>query len=384
MPKAESNKKNRKRQILKAKIGYLSLCPAGANTLRTVWKSAEGDEDVELQVITKEMTERGELICCVYAPNLEDSQGDRASAEVIKDFAYDYAKNGGNIDIKHNEEALSRDQIFVAESTIIQKGDPRFADMEDYDGDSVDVTGGWGVILKVEDGELQDLYRSGEWGGISMGGMMQVKDISDEHKVIKMLKDILSNLSIGKTKKQENKDMALTDKQITDLVIESIKKTFEARDAVVAKKVEEDKTAKEKAAEEAKKKADETKLGLGMNEPVLKANPTEDDIAKHRKNLTIFELSKKVDPKDSLALYEFEKKAKEIASCEKLDEVLGKQKGSSYERFYQTNQEQTDVTTHKTGGKDEDPYVTEINKEMDAEDKAEAEAKAKSHVKLAS
>ena len=357
---------------MKAKIGFLSLCPAGANTLRTVYKSAEGDENVELQVITKEMTEQGELICCVYAPDLEDSQGDQASAEVIKDFAYDFAKTGGSIDIKHNEEALGKDQIFVAESTIIQKGDPRFADIEDYDGDSVDVTGGWGVILKVEDEKLQDLYRSGEWGGISMGGMMQVRDISAETNIEKILNKIFAPLM--KLKKQENQDMSLNDKDLKQ-VGEVVAKAFEARDVATTKKAEEDKIAKEKADKIAAEKADEKKLGLGMSEPVLKADPTEEDIAKHRRNLAIFELSKKVDPKDSLALYEFNKKAKEIATCEKLDDVLISQKGSSYERFYISNQDTSDVTSHKTGGKDEDPYVAAINKEMDEEDVAERKLK---------
>lgn len=372
MPKVENKKNKRKRQILKAKIGFLSLCPAGANTLRTVYKSAEGDENVELQVITKEMTEQGELICCVYAPDLEDSQGDQASAEVIKDFAYDFAKTGGSIDIKHNEEALGKDQIFVAESTIIQKGDPRFADIEDYDGDSVDVTGGWGVILKVEDEKLQDLYRSGEWGGISMGGMMQVRDISAETNIEKILNKIFAPLM--KLKKQENQDMSLNDKDLKQ-VGEVVAKAFEARDVATTKKAEEDKIAKEKADKIAAEKADEKKLGLGMSEPVLKADPTEEDIAKHRRNLAIFELSKKVDPKDSLALYEFNKKAKEIATCEKLDDVLISQKGSSYERFYISNQDTSDVTSHKTGGKDEDPYVAAINKEMDEEDVAERKLK---------
>ncbi len=372
MPIQKSNKNKRKRQILKAKIGFLSLCPAGANTIRTLYKSDDGDKNVELQVITKEMTEQGELICCVYAPDFEDSQGDQASAKVIKDFAYDFAKNNGNIDIRHNEQALDNDSIFVAESTIIQKDDPRFADMEDYDGDPVDVTGGWGVILKVEDEKLQDLYRSGEWGGISMGGMMQVRDITDEHKIIKMLKEFLSNFPIGKTKKQENKDMSLNEKDLKQ-VATVVVKAFEIRDEAIAEKVKEDKVAKEKAAKE---KPDETKLGLGMKEPVLKDDPTEEDLTKHRKNLAIFELSKKVDRNDSAALFEFEEKAKKIASCKKLEDEVASQKGTSYERFYQTNQDSTDVASQKVNANGEDTvYADEIMKEMDEEDKAERKLK---------
>lgn len=372
MPIQRSNENKRKRQILKAKIGFLSLCPAGANTIRTLYKSDDGDENVELQVITKEMSEQGELICCVYAPDLEDSQGDQASAKVIKDFAYDFAKNGGNIDIRHNEQALDSDSIFVAESTIIQKDDPRFADMEDYDGDPVDVTGGWGVILKVEDEKLQDLYRSGEWGGISMGGIMQVRDITDEHKIIKMLKEFISGLQIGKTKKQESNDMSLNEKDLKQ-VTEVVAKAFKEHEETVAKKVKEDKVAEKKAAKE---KADETKLGLGMKEPVLKDDPTEEDLAKHRKNLAIFELSKKVDRNDSAALFEFDQKAKKIALCKKLEDEVASQKGTSYERFYKTNQDSTDVAPQKVNATGKDTvYADEIIKEMDEEDKVERKLK---------
>lgn len=362
----KSNKNNRKRQILKAKIGFLSLCPAGANTIRTMYKSDDGNKNIELQMLSKDMSEQGELICCVYAPDLEDSQGDQASAEVIKDFAYDFAKNGGNIDIRHNEEALSKDDIFVAETLIIQKGDERFEGMEDYDGNSVDVTGGWGVILKVEDEELRKLYRSGEWGGISMGGMMLARDITDESSILKALKEIFS--PITKLLKQENTDMALNDKDLKQ-VAEVVTKTLDARDEATKKKVEEAKVAKEKAD---KKNADETKLGLGMVEPVLKADPSEEDIVKHRKNLAIFELSKKVDSKNSSALFEFETKAKEIASSDKLDDVLKNQAGTSYERFYKTNQDNADVGKGNTGQTGDDTeYADQIMKEMDAEEAAE-------------
>ena len=362
--KSKGNK--RKRQILKAKIGYISLCPAGANTIRTMYKSDDGNKNIELQMLSKDMTEQGELTCCVYVPDLEDSQGDQASAAVIKDFAYDFAKNGGNIDIRHNEEALSKDDIFVAETLIIQKGDERFEGMEDYDGNSVDVTGGWGVILKVEDDELRKLYRSGEWGGISMGGMMLARDISDESGILRALKEIFSPLT--KRLKQENSDMSLNDKDLKQ-VAEVVTKTLDARDETTKKKAEEDKVAKEKAD---KKNADETKLGLGMEEPVLKANPSEEDIIKHRKNLAIFELSKKVDSKNSSALFEFETKAKEIASSDKLDDVLKNQAGTSYERFYKTNQDNTDVSKRNTGQTGEDTaYADQILKEMDAEEEAE-------------
>ncbi len=358
------NKAEKKREILKAKIGFISLCPAGANTIRTIYKADGKNENIKLATINKDMTEQGELMCVVYAPDMVDTQGDSASAEVIKDFAYDFAQSGGNIDIRHNEKALESSDVFIAESMIIQKNDPRFSDMKDYDGNQVDVTGGWGVILKVENEDLRKLYRSGEWGGISMGGMMMAKDVSEESSVIKMLKELLPSLI--KSKQKENKtetDMDLTKENIIEIV-KAVKVAF------ASDKTEAEKVAKE-AAEKAQKEKDETKLGLGYPLPVLKSDPSEEDITKHRKLLEIFELSKKVDSNDATALFDFEQRAKEIAESKDLTKTLQKQEGASLERFFTTNQKVGDVT-NKSGHETKDGETEAgdiILKKMDDEDK---------------
>ncbi len=123
---------NKNRRISWAKVDFISLCKKGANTISTMYKADDGiSHNIELSTLSKDMDEQGELICCVYAPDMVDSDGDTASAEVIKKFAYGFAQNGAGIDIRHNEEVLSKEAIFVAETMIIQDGDPRFADMED-------------------------------------------------------------------------------------------------------------------------------------------------------------------------------------------------------------------------------------------------------------
>jgi hypothetical protein len=163
----------KKRRIKKAKVDFISLVPKGANLLRTMYKADE-DGHFELATLSKDINEDGEIYAVVYSPELRDAQGDIASAEVIKEMAYDFAKTGLGIDIRHNEKPLSKDDIFVAESTIIQKGDERFAGITDYDDNPVDVTGGWGVVLKVENESLRKMYREGDWQGVSMGGSMLV------------------------------------------------------------------------------------------------------------------------------------------------------------------------------------------------------------------
>ena len=60
-------------------------------------------------------------------------------------------KAGGvEIDLRHDEKPLSKDQAYVAETFIVQKDDPRFAGMKDYNGFDVQIEGDWGVDIKIE------------------------------------------------------------------------------------------------------------------------------------------------------------------------------------------------------------------------------------------
>lgn len=173
----------RKRKIKKALVDYISLCPRGANKLPVMYKSEEGDDRMKFTCLTraeKDFEERGLLTAVVYAKGIRDSQGDIVyDDDVIYDMMTSFAKNGRGIDIRHDEKALSKDDIFPVESFQIQENDPRFADYKDYDGNPVDVTGGWGVVFKVENEGLREAYREGKWNGVSMGGSMLVE--SEKH-----------------------------------------------------------------------------------------------------------------------------------------------------------------------------------------------------------
>ena len=69
-----------KRRILKAKISFLSLCPRGMNQIQTMFKSEDGENhEVFLSTLIKgDMTEQGELLAVVYAPDMVDGEGDTA------------------------------------------------------------------------------------------------------------------------------------------------------------------------------------------------------------------------------------------------------------------------------------------------------------------
>lgn len=188
------------RRLKAAKIRFLSLCERGKNLFPVIFKS---DDSFELQTLVKDddLEARGELTAVVYAPEVRDAEGDIASPDVIKQMAYDFMKDtreGTGIDIRHNEKALPKEQAYVAESFIIQKNDPRFSRFKNAKGENIDVSDGWGVVLKIEDKELKEKYKTGQWKGISMGGVAKVeveKQTNPDSSVEKVFNLILSHLS---------------------------------------------------------------------------------------------------------------------------------------------------------------------------------------------
>ena len=358
---AKKKLKKKTQRIVMAKIDFISLCSKGANTFHTIFKSDDDTQDVELTTICKEMNELGEIHACVYAPEMVDTQGDLASAAVIKSLAHDYLKDGAGIDIKHDEVVLNKEAAFVAESFIIQKGDSRFSDMKNYDGEDVDVTGGWGVVLKINDEGLKEKYRSGEWGGVSMGGMAIKKaDSSDDvagilERAFKVLGVDISKNKSNKKKKTENtmpltkEDQEKIDKQIAEGIAEGLKK------------------AKEAKAEEIKKAAEAgPELGLGFKEPVFPTTgATPEMVKKHLKNLEIYKLSEKIDSKDGLAIYKFNEKCGKIAKSEDLAKtLLDLGAGDEYETFYKSNQ-----TSGQVPNESADDIAIALKKSNDEADK---------------
>jgi hypothetical protein len=158
-----------KKLIVDARVTMVSLCRRGKNTLKTLYK---GEGGARLQALVKasaEFDERGQLLAVVAAPNLEDADGDTfESPEAIERAAHHFLRAGADLDLHHDLQPLKKDDAFVAESFVIQKGDSRFADWSDYEGHKVDVTGGWGMVIQIDDPTLRKSYRDGEWDGVSL------------------------------------------------------------------------------------------------------------------------------------------------------------------------------------------------------------------------
>ena len=160
------------KRLKNPRIKWVSLCPAGKNGLPVLFKA---DGTFEVQMLSKMDTE-GLLTALVYAPDLVDSDGDFADAQTVKEMAYSFQKEGGRLDLRHNGQALDADQAWIAETFIVQKGDPRFDGFQTRKGDKVDPTGSWGMIIKVEDPNLRKLYSEGKWHGVSLAGEAEKED----------------------------------------------------------------------------------------------------------------------------------------------------------------------------------------------------------------
>lgn len=163
------------RRIKSATITAIALCRRGKNGMRTLYKD---DGSVEFETLMKAGAEN-EILSVVYAPERPDDDGDFADAPVIKGMAHEYLRDHRALDIEHDGKKLPNSAAYVAESFIVAKGDSRFADWKDYDGNPVgDLTGAWASVIKLEDPALQKAYREGDLDGVSMFGRAAVERVS--------------------------------------------------------------------------------------------------------------------------------------------------------------------------------------------------------------
>lgn len=172
-----------RKRIVKAIVQSLSLCKAGKNYLSVVYKSKEADGQDRVSFVSASkasstFAEDGLIYAIGYLPEHEDADRERADPKVVQEMAHSFAANGFALDIEHDGKKLPREAVHVVENLMIQPGDQRFAGIVDTQTKkSIDPAYGWGVILKVQDENLRKLYREGQWGGVSFGGLIAVEEI---------------------------------------------------------------------------------------------------------------------------------------------------------------------------------------------------------------
>lgn len=277
------------KKIKWANIDFISLCPQGKNGLKVLYKE---DGHFEAQVAIKKATEfekNGEIIAAIYLPNQVDLDDHFVEdAEAIRSMAYSHARNGGQLDLRHNEKPLSKEQAYVAESFIIQKGDPRFDGLTDDKGNKVDATGGWGAVIKLEDPELKANYEFEGWEGVSLFGLAEVENVKSDEK------RVLDRLLVT------NKENRMDEKEVLALIAKALEPFSEKLD----------KLTEIKKAPAADPKLEEKKL----QKPVFKGDPTsKSDVLVYQQELKKFRLMSEIDWEDPQAV------EKVLADLEKED-----------------------------------------------------------------
>lgn len=298
------------RRILRGEIKFISLCKRGANRLPVIYKE-DGAFDCEmLMKAADDFMEKGELLAVVYAPEFRDSQGDIASATVVKDMMYAAAKNGESIDIRHDGKALDKNQVYVAERFLVQKGDARFADFKDYEGKTVDVTGAWATVLKIEDQKLRDHYKAGDWNGVSMGGTADLATEKTDDSIVQKVVDAFAK-SLGLN--EEDDDMK------PEELAAALEKNNEALVSGIG-----DAVAKAIKGEPASKSGDkddkDDKDDKEAKAPVFKGDYSKpEDVAKHQEALASWNLRKDIDWEDAESVQKYQDELKKLADAKKAE-----------------------------------------------------------------
>jgi hypothetical protein len=110
----------------------------------------------------------------VLVPNVVNTFGDIYTPDAIKDFAYEFARQGYGIDVDHDRTDVTGD-VYVVESFIARSGDPDF------------IEGSWVVGMKVPNDEIWSAILAGELNGYSyeaLVNMIPVLYTTEENRTI--------------------------------------------------------------------------------------------------------------------------------------------------------------------------------------------------------
>lgn len=160
------------RKLKKIDVNFISLVDKGANRKKLIFKSLPGTLPLfEKTLLIKKYDEEQRIVfCIVYSPDEADTQGDIASADVIKDAAYNFmrAARTNNVDKQHD---FIPDEGFVAESWIVKENDSIFPD---------EPAGSWAVGIKVENEETWQAVKKGEITGLSLAGLAVIEEATKQ------------------------------------------------------------------------------------------------------------------------------------------------------------------------------------------------------------
>lgn len=171
------------RKLKKIDVSFISLVDKGANRKRLIFKNNEGAASaIDKTLPIRKLDEDQKMVfCIVYSPDETDTQGDYASADVIKEAAYNFMRcaRTNNVDKQHD---FIPDEGFVAESWLVKENDTVFPE---------ELPGSWAVGIKVENDETWQLIKSGEITGLSLAGLAVTEEVEkQEDSILEKIREL--------------------------------------------------------------------------------------------------------------------------------------------------------------------------------------------------
>ncbi len=202
-------------ELKNANISYVSLVTKGANGRQfAIMKSESAKQpNISKQVPILKTEEEKQLVTgVVYEPDVEDSHGDKMTAEEIEKAAYTFMENYQHIDKQHDEIA--------GKGTVVENW---IAKSDMTVGEQEVKAGTWLMTVRVDDTETWEEIKKGEVTGFSMGGfgerveIAKADDFTHEDKgLIRKMLDFVKG-ETHKITKGEVKDRFIDGKQNRDL-----------------------------------------------------------------------------------------------------------------------------------------------------------------------
>ncbi|AFU16878.1 XkdF (plasmid) [Bacillus thuringiensis MC28] len=198
-------------ELKNANISYVSLVTKGANGRQFAIMKSESakQQNITKQVPILKTEEEKQLVTgVVYEPDVEDSHGDKMTAEEIEKAAYTFQ----HIDKQHDEIA--------GKGTVVENW---IAKSDMTVGEQEVQAGTWLMTVRVDDADTWEEIKKGEVTGFSMGGfgerveIAKTDDFTHEDKgLIRKMLDFVKG-ETHKIAKGEVKDRFVDEKQKRDL-----------------------------------------------------------------------------------------------------------------------------------------------------------------------
>lgn len=121
---------------------------------------------VEVKVMRRSDREFERVVFAeVLVPMTMNVFGEISTKEMVRDFAYEFARQGYGLDIDHDEVDVTGTKYYVVESFIAREDDPDF------------IPGSWVVGIKVVDDEVWEGILAGTLNGFSFQADVFYTDI---------------------------------------------------------------------------------------------------------------------------------------------------------------------------------------------------------------